>query len=136
LAATSSAGYYRVWWDDVIHLRLNEVKTNVSWTWNNSCTSASNGSANYWWRTVTGWTKYSSSVNIARSCYEARVYTDATYRNAVFCWPGVVWTSYDNVTAVGRYNGSLQGWVDSTSYSVPAACPTLHYHAELRRTLN
>jgi hypothetical protein len=136
LAATSSAGYYRVWWEDVINIKVHEVKSNVSWVWNGSCTSSSSGSADYWWRTGTGWSKNSSSVLIARSCYEARVYTDTTYRNGAFCWPGVVWSYYDNVTATGRYNGWLHGWVDGTSTSYPFACPTLHFHTELRRTLN
>lgn len=130
--ATSSSGYYRVWWEDVIHLRVNEVKTNVSWTWDGSCVTASNGSANYWWLTTTGWYKDSSSVFIARSCDNARVYTDAVYKNSSFC-AGTVTTSYNNVTAQGKYSGTLVGWVDGTSTSYPALCPSLHYHTEIRR---
>ena len=136
LAATSSAGYYKVWWEDVVNIDVHSVKSNVSWVWNGSCTSSSSGSADYWWRSGTGWSKNSSSVYIARSCFQARVYTDATYRNGAFCWPGVVWSYYDNVTASGRYNGWLYGWVDSTWTTYPFACPTLHFKTELRRTLN
>jgi len=136
VAAVSSAGYYRVWWEDVINIKVHEVKSNVSWVWNGTCTSSSSGSANYWWRSGTGWSKYSSSVYIARSCYQARVYADATYRNGVFCWPGTVWSYYDNVTAAGRYNGYLVGWVDRTWTTYPFACPTLHFHTQLKRTLN
>ena len=134
--ATSSAGYYKVWWEDVVNIDVHSVKSNVSWVWNGSCTSSSSGSADYWWRSGTGWSKYSSSVYIARSCYQARVYTDTTYRNGAFCWPGTVWSYYDNVTASGRYNGWLYGWVDNTYTTYPFACPTLHFKTELRRTLN
>lgn len=133
VTATSSSGYYRVWWEDVINLRVHEVKTNISWTWDGSCVTASSGSANYWWLSGTGWSKNSSSSYIARSCSNARVYTDATYKNGAFCWPGTVWSYYDNVTAQGKSDGWLYGWVDGTWTTYPFACPTLHFHTELKR---
>ena len=54
----------------------------------------------------------------------------------MFCWPGTVWSYYDNVTVAGRYNGYLVGWVDRTWTTYPFACPTLQYHTQLKRTLN
>jgi hypothetical protein len=131
--AVSSSGYYRVWWEDVINIRVHEVKTNISWTWDGICVTASSGSANYWWLSGTGWSKDSSSSTISRACSSARVFTDAVYKNGAFCWPGTVWSHYDNVTARGTSDGSLIGWVDSTWTTYPFACPTLHFHTQLVR---
>lgn len=133
IAAVSSSGYYRLWWDDFIHIKVHEVKSNISWTWDGSCVTASSGSANYWWLTASGWAKNSSSSFIAKTCANSRVYTDASYKNGAFCWPGTVWSFYDNVTVQGQSNGTLAGWTDATWSTYPFACPNLHFHTELKR---
>jgi hypothetical protein len=32
LASGTSNAYYRVWWEDVVHIRVNEVKSNMTWS--------------------------------------------------------------------------------------------------------
>lgn len=133
IAATSSSGYYRVYWEDVINLRVHEVKSNISWVWDGTCVTASSGSADYWWLSGTGWLKHSSGSWITRQCASSLVYTDATYKNGAFCWPGTVWSYYDDVRVRGRADGWLLGAVVGTWTTYPFLCPTLHYHTELRR---
>lgn len=131
--ATTSSGYYRVWWEDVVNIHVHRTTSNIAWTWNGTCVTSSSGSGHYWWASGTGWTKYDSGSSISRTCARTHVEVDATYRNGAFCWPGVVWTYLTNVTATGYASGLLTGHVDNTYSTYPAACPTLHYHRELIR---
>jgi hypothetical protein len=137
LLATQSTGYWRVWWEDVINLRVHEVKTNVRWSWDGfSCVWGYSGWSDYWWLSGTGWAKDSSNQALFPSCDLADVTSVAVYRNGAFCWPGTVWSVYDNVRAQGRWDGWLLGSVTNTYTTYPFACPTLHWHSELRRTQN
>ena len=137
IAAVQSTGYYRVWWEDVVNLDVHEVKSNVRWSWDNfSCVWGYSGWTNYSWFTGTRWTKDSSDQAMFPSCDYASYTSVAVYRNGFFCWPGVVWSVYDNVRAEGRWDGWLFGSVDNTYTTYPFACPTLHWNAELRRTQN
>ena len=136
ILATQSAGYYRVWWEDVIHARVHEVKSNVRWSWDgSSCVWGYSGWSNYWWLTFTQWYKDSSSQNLYPGCSLVETVSDAVYRNIGFC-VGIVRSVYDNVRAQGRYDGWLLGSVDNTYTTYPFACPTLHWHSELSRTQN
>lgn len=109
--ATSSSGYYRVWWEDPVHLRVNEVKKNISWAWDGSCVTSSNGSTDYWWLSDSGWTWWTSASDIERSCGSARAWADSVYENKPFCYPVTVRVLYDDVTAKGHNNGNLSGYV-------------------------
>jgi hypothetical protein len=133
ILATASA-YYRVWWEDVINLRVTETRSNISWGYNGSCTTSVSGYGYWWWRSGTGWLRSSYGKNQSRTCSVAKVWSDATYKNGAFCWPGTVWNYYDNVEVRGWYNGTLGGSVYRTWTTYPFACPTLHWHQQLVRT--
>ena len=137
IAAVQSTGYYRVWWEDIINLDVHEVKSNVRWSWDNyNCVWGYSGWTNYSWLSASGWSKNSSNQAMFPSCGLADYTSVAVYRNGAFCWPGVVWSYYDNVRAQGRWDGWLLGSVTNTYTTYPFACPTLHWNAELRRTQN
>lgn len=132
-AATTSAGYYRSWWEDPFAIDVNSVNNNVRWTWNGS--SVSNGSCGYSlaWFSDSGWHKVSSSFN----CYYGSgpaVYSesDAHYRNGRFCASVDTDVRYSNNRARGGYAGGLTGsvtaWVDGGCESM------LHFHDRLVRT--
>ena len=129
----SSSAYFRVAWYDVVGLKVNEDRSNISWAWDRTCVRASSGSGNWWWRSGTGWSLYSHDAYIYRYCSHTTVRTDATFRNGAFCWPGVVWTYDRDVEVRGWYNGGLGGSVGSTWTSYPFACPTLHWKQFLVR---
>lgn len=132
-ATGSSSAYYKVWWEDVINLKVTEAKSNISWAYNGSCVTAASGSLDTWWLTATGWSKNSSGSWVTSGCASRTVYSDATFKNGAFCWPGTVWNYYDNVSVKGTATNGLSGWVDSTWTTYPFACPTLHYHTQLTR---
>ena len=132
-ATGSSSAYYKVWWEDVINLKVTEAKSNISWAYNGSCVTAASGSLDTWWLTASGWSKYSSGSWVTTGCASRKVYSDATFKNAAFCWPGTVWNYYDDVTVQGTATNGLSGWVSSTWTTYPFACPTLHYRTQLTR---
>lgn len=137
IAATQSAGYYHVWWVDVIGLKVHEVKSNVRWSWDgSSCVWGESGWTDYWWLSETGWSKNSSNQATSKTCDLATHSSSATYRNGFFCGPGVVWSHYDNVRVQGRKDGWLFGRVVATWTTYPSLCPTLYFHYDMRRTQN
>src|SRR5262245_36306454 len=87
----------------------------------------------HWWRSGSGWTKYSSKAVIYRACSPSTVRTDTTYRNGAFCWPGVVWNVNQDVEVRAWNNGALGGSVGSTYAIYAFACPTLHWKQFLVR---
>jgi hypothetical protein len=122
----SSSAYFRVAWYDWLGWKVNEDRSNISWSWDQTCVRSSSGSGSWWWRSGTGWTLYSRDAYIYRYCSHSTVQTDATFRNGAFCWPrGVVWTYYRDVQVRGWYNGGLGGSVGSTWTKYPFDCPTL-----------
>lgn len=129
----SSSAYFRVAWYDVIGLKVNEDRSNISWSWDRTCVRSSSGSGSWWWRSGSGWSLYSRDAYIYRYCSHTTVQTDATFRNGAFCWPGVVWTYDRDVQVRGWYNGGLGGSVGSTWTKYPFACPTLHWKQFLVR---
>lgn len=129
-----ASAYFRVWWEDVINVRVTETRSNITWGYNGTCTTSVSGSGYWWWRSGTGWLRHAYGKNQSRTCSVAKVWSDATYKNGAFCWPGTVWNYYDNVEVRGWYNGTLGGSVARTWTTYPFACPTLHYHQQLRRT--
>lgn len=133
-AAAGASGFYRVWWEDVINLKVTEVKSEIAWTFNGTCVTSASGSAYYWWRSGTGWLKDGSNSWISDGCASRAVNTDAVYKNGAFCWPGTVWNYYSDVVVRGRNDGSIGSSLNDTWTTYPFACPTLHYHSELKKT--
>jgi hypothetical protein len=130
----SETAYFRVWWEDVVGLKVTEVRSNIAWNYNGTCvTSHTSGWYNYW-RTGTGWRRISHGTNSSRTCSAAKVWSDATYHNSIFCAGGTVRNYYDNVEVRGWYNGTLGGSVARTWTTYPYICLALHWHQELRRT--
>jgi hypothetical protein len=132
--ATSSSGYYRLWWEDVVNIDVHSVKVNISWVWDGICVGASSGSVNYWWRSGTGWYKYSNSQWGTSNCTASRMHSNAEYRNGSFCPWGTVRSRYEDAFVEGRWSGVLTGGIGSTPWTTyPEPCPHLHYHSELVR---
>jgi|GEM_PF-4635138 len=132
-ATSSASAYYRVWWSDVINLKVHETKTNISWSYDGSCVTSASGSLNTYWLTASGWTKNYSGSWVTTGCSSRKVYAVTIFKNGAFCWPGDVFSYYNNVTVQGTYNNGLSGWVDSTYSTYPIGCPHLHYNTELHR---
>lgn len=132
-ASGTSSAYYRVWWEDIVNWRVNEAKSNIAWSYNGSCVTSASGSLTPYWLTTTGWTKTYSGVWITTGCSSRKVYSVVIYKNGAFCWPGDVFTYYNNVTVRGTATNGLSGWYDATWTDSPIGCPPLHFHTELRR---
>jgi hypothetical protein len=107
LAAASA--YDRVWWKDVVNLKVTETRSNITWGYNGSCTTSVSGSGYWWWRSGTGWLSSSYGKNQSRTCSVAKAWSDATYKNGAFCWPGTVRNYYDSVEVRGWYNSGCVG---------------------------
>lgn len=129
----TSSAYYRVWWEDIFNIRVNEAKSNIAWSYDGSCVTSASGSLSPYWFTTSGWTKTYSGVWITNGCASRKVYSVAIYKNGAFCWPGDVFTYYNNVTVQGTATNGLSGWYDATWTDSPIGCPPLHFHTELRR---
>ena len=132
---TTSTGYWKTWWEDMVHIDVHSVKKWISWSWNGTCVLSASGWTDYWWRSGTGWSKASSGGWIQTSgCSQRSAWADATYRNGLFCWPGTVWSYYDDVKVTGKKDGSMASSTRATWTTYPAGCPPLHVHSELRKT--
>jgi hypothetical protein len=128
----SSSGYERAWTTDVVGITLTSDQSNVSWSWNGSCVTSSSGSAYWTWHSGTGWSApYNKGSWISRTCNNAKVWSQATFKNSSFCWPLTVHSQYTGVSAQGKFNGWLYGWVSKMSYS--GSCLPLHLHSQLVR---
>lgn len=79
-----SSGHYRVWWEDVVNLKVHATRSNIAWMWNGSCVSSASGQSQFEWLSLTGWSRdsYSGPTYTFGSClWGVRVSTSATYRN-------------------------------------------------------
>jgi hypothetical protein len=130
----SETAYFRVWWEDVVGLKVTEVRSNIAWSYNGSCVTSASGSYYNYWRTGTGWRRDSYGSWVSRTCSVAKVWSDATYHNSIFCAGGTVRNYYDNVEVRGWNTGGLGGSVYRTWTTYPYICIALHWHQELRRT--
>ena len=127
----SASGYERAWFNDAPGLELNEVKSNLSFSYNRSCVTSSSGSGYWWWRSGSGWEPPTNKGSwIATSCNNSKVWSQADYKNTGFCWPYTSNTHYRGVSVQGRYDGYLFGWVDSWSWN---ACLPFSFHSQLVR---
>lgn len=130
-ATYSGSGYERAWFEDVVGLELNEVKSNISFSYNGSCVTSASGSGYWWWRSGTGWESPTNRGSwISTSCNNSKVWSQADYRNTGFCWPYTSNTHFRGVTVQGRYNGYLYGWVDNWWWN---ACLPFSFHSQLVR---
>jgi hypothetical protein len=128
----SSSGYERAWTEDLIGLTLTSDKTNISWAWDGTCVRSASGSANWTWSSGSGWgSPYNNGAWISTSCNNSHVWSQASFKNSIFCWPITTYSSYSGVTAQGSFNGTLSGWVNNMSYS--GACLPLFLHSQLVR---
>jgi hypothetical protein len=132
VAATySGSGYERAWFEDVVGLELNEVKSNLSFSYNRSCVTSAAGSGYWWWRSGTGWEPPTNKgAWISTTCNNSKVWSQADYRNTGFCAGYTSNTHFRGVTVQGRYDGRLFGWVDSWSWN---ACLPFSFHSQLVR---
>lgn len=128
----SSSAYERAWTEDLIGLTLTSDKTNISWAWDGTCVRSASGSANWTWSSGSGWgSPYNNGAWISTSCNNSHVWSQASFQNSIFCWPITTYSSYSGVTVQGSFNGALNGWVNSMSYS--GACLPLFLHSQLVR---
>jgi hypothetical protein len=127
------SGYEKGWITDIPGLTVNSVQSNLSWSWNGSCTTGGSGTTDYFWRSGTGWSApYNNSSTLYPSCSIQRVGSTADFVNNGFCpSPWSVWAYYRDITVTGWYNGTLTGAVTSVSHSY--SCLALFDHYALTR---
>ena len=78
-ATYSGSGYERAWFEDVAKLALNEVRSNVSFSYNGSCVTSASGSGYWWWRSGTGWNPPTNKgFWISTTCNNSRVRRQST----------------------------------------------------------
>ncbi len=130
-ATYSGSGYERAWFEDVAKLALNEVRSNVSFSYNGSCVTSASGSGYWWWRSGTGWNPPTNKGSwISTTCNNSQVASQADYSNSGFCLGYTSNTHYRGVTVEGRYDGYLFRWVNSWWWN---ACLPFSFHANLVR---
>jgi len=129
----SSSGYEYAWLTDIPGFTLTSDQSNISWAWNgSSCIAASSGSAGWYWDSNTFWGRpYNNGSWISKTCAYTDVWSQASFKNSNFCPLRTVTSSYSGVNVEGWYDGSLEGWVDSMSYS--NSCLPLYLHSEVVR---
>jgi len=55
-AVTSTAsGYNWTWWEDVLGIKVNQDRTNISWAYNGTCSGSGSASGEWSWAYGTGW---------------------------------------------------------------------------------
>ena len=133
LSAGCSVGDYRVWWDDVAHIKVTDTHSEVNWCYDGYYVTSGYGVGRFWWRSGTGWSLYQYFIQVTYQYGYTRlvVDTDATYLNSSFCAGQNVWNYLDDVTAEGLGDGNLMGWVNDTWVDEPWWCPPLHWHSQI-----
>lgn len=132
LAATSTAsGYNWTWWEDVLGIKMTQVRTNISWSYNGSCAQTGSTSGEYYWAYGTGWSIVSYSGSEYETCSYYRGQSVATYKNTSFCWPlPTVYTYYYHVRAFGQENGSITATRSTDSKD---ECAPFWMHYQVRK---
>src|SRR5690606_22388223 len=103
---TVSVGYWHNWWEDFLGISVHGVKKWIAWSWDGSCVLAASHWTDFHWLASSGWTRTAFNHWIdPAGCAQRSSWADATYRNGTFCWPGVVWSYYDDVKVTGKSNG-------------------------------
>ncbi|MCL6549587.1 MAG: hypothetical protein K6T37_01075 [Acidothermus cellulolyticus] len=117
--------------EDVVGLELNEARSNISFSYNGSCVTSASGSGYWWWRSGSGWEPPTNKGSwISTTCNNAKVWSQADYRNTGFCLGYTSKTPFRGVTVQGRYDGYLFGWVDNWWWN---ACLPFSFHSQLVR---
>ncbi len=131
-AVTSTAsGYNWTWWEDVLGIKVNQDRTNISWAYNGSCSSSGSTSGEWTWAYGTGWEIVSYGGSEYESCSYYRGTTYSTFKNASFCWPlPTVYTYYYYVRAYGYPSGSIGGTRSTDSVD---ECAPLWMHYQVRK---
>jgi hypothetical protein len=127
----SASAYYRIWWEDVVNLWVTKTTRSIWWNYDFSKVTSSEGAWLYEWRSGSGWLKHSNSQWSSLTSARHKYYSDVTYKNGAFCWPGTVWNYYDNQYVQGTAGGARSGSYTNTWTTYPFACPTLHFHTQL-----
>jgi hypothetical protein len=131
-AVTSTAsGYNWTWWEDVVGLKVNQDRTNISWSYNGTCSSSGSTSGEWSWNYGSGWEIVSYSGSEYESCSYYRGTTVSHFKNTSFCWPlPTVHTYYYYVRAYGYPSGSIGGTRSTDSVD---ECLPLWMHYQVRK---
>ncbi len=130
-AASTASGYNWTWWEDVIGIKVNQDRTNISWSFSGGCNGAGSTSGEWYWAYGTGWEIVSYSGSEYESCSYYRGTTVSHFRNAAFCWPlPTVHTYYYYVSAYGFADGSVAGTRSTDSVD---ECAPLWMHYQVRK---
>jgi hypothetical protein len=125
--------YYQVAWWDWAGAMLNRVRSYLAWTFNGvNCILGSTGTTGTWRRFETGWYRTSASGWKSAGCLNHYWYSDATFRNDVFCGTIATVVNYDDVRVRGGYRGDYGGWLGGTWVNTWCPLP-LHFSAKLVR---
>ena len=131
-AVTSTAsGYNWTWWEDVVGIKVNQDRTNISWSYNGTCSSSGSTSGEWSWNYGSGWQIVSYSGSEYESCSYYRGTTVSHFKNTSFCAPlPTVHTYYYYVRAYGYPSGSIGG---SRSTDSVDECLPLWMHYQVRK---
>lgn len=115
ILSTKSA-YIRIFWMDVVNLKVNQDVTQINWTYNGSTVSGGITTGFWNWLSATGWSKYASNVTglYGPGSTYYRGQTTSDFKNSSFCWPlPTVYTHYYYVRMWGHPNGTAT-WSQSS----------------------
>lgn len=139
-AATTSKGYYKVYWQDLVFIDVNWVQSELTWTWNGSTVTNPSGIGRFYWLSSTGWTRQSWNVSaLTNTGSQAYFDSDAVYKNGPatgFCPISWVKTHYVNIKVIGEKNGTLRGTRTSTYREGYCGTGALWHADKLQRTQN
>jgi hypothetical protein len=134
-AFASGTAWFQIRYEDVVFIDVTETKSTLTLTWNGSCVTNRSGAYTNAWRSFTGWSLYyTNSLQgwTGSACSggytSARVYTDSTFKNGVFCAGYDTWVYKDDVEIVGYQDDTWAGGAAGLSVDEPWWCPPLVWH--------
>jgi hypothetical protein len=126
-----SVGHVTARYEDIVGLKVNDVRSGVSWTSDGFNTVyAASGSCTATWLSLTGWgNTYAQCWMQPESFPSGYAATRAHYNfvNAGFCGSTLVGTQYNTSDAIGNGNGTITGIVSMSTWESPndPLCPNL-----------
>jgi len=127
LLATSTASVYN-WWEDILGIRMTQDRTNVSRSYNGSCSLVGSTSGQWTWATGTGGGSYLTAGMSWKAVRKGE--TKSTFNYSWFCAPlPTVYTYSYHVRVYGQENGSITG--SRSTDSVDECAPFwMHYSVQ------
>lgn len=136
-ATTRSTASFIAQVTDPPGLVVNSVRATVTWDWNGFRTTYVNGSGSLYWRTETGWIEgghtgpyWQSGGDSVRVYYSDAYFYNTVFAAAVLGRPAYTDVSYSNMTVVGYFDGSRDGFGSAVPGGDLASWLTASYRLE------